>query len=113
MSAHKRFLRAFAASSLFYTGALRLLESKQKFPWRILMYHRVVEPAEVDYPLQPGMYVTPETFRKQLEFLSRHTAIVPLEELVAQIARGQEIPPRTIAITFDDGWVDNYQHAYP
>jgi hypothetical protein len=29
----------------------------------VLMYHRVVEPKEVPWEMEPGMYVTPESFR--------------------------------------------------
>jgi peptidoglycan/xylan/chitin deacetylase (PgdA/CDA1 family) len=70
----------------------------------ILLYHRVAE-READ-PL--GVCVSPENFARQLEVLKRSKEIVPL----AQILDG-EVPSRLAAITFDDGYHDNLEHAAP
>jgi len=39
--------------------------------------------------------------------------IVSLEELADLIKNKEKIPFKTVAITFDDGYLDNYTHAYP
>ena len=77
------------------------------------MYHRIVDPESVGYAVQPGMYVRPETFRKHLEFLGRRRKIYPLDELVTSLAEGRSLPQNAAAITFDDGWSDNFSHAFP
>ena len=80
----------------------------------ILMYHRVLPP---DYPaldtVQPGMWTHPETLRRQIEVLKSLYDVTSLDEWVAANVRGDALPARACAITFDDGWHDNYEHAFP
>jgi peptidoglycan/xylan/chitin deacetylase (PgdA/CDA1 family) len=58
--------------------------------------------------------VTPETFEAQMRHLAEAGyATVSLHELLAFV-RGEATPPRrAVAITFDDGWLDNWVHAFP
>src|SRR5713101_1640178 len=81
----------------------------------ILMYHRVVPCAEVASTyVQPGMYVTPETFERHLQFLTAHFELLSFRELLARWdGGGWNDTARYCAVTFDDGWIDNYQYAYP
>jgi peptidoglycan/xylan/chitin deacetylase (PgdA/CDA1 family) len=81
----------------------------------ILMYHRVLPRADVDTAfVQPGMYVTPETFERHLRFLTEHFELLTFRELLAKWDFGDwNDRARYCAITFDDGWVDNYRHAWP
>jgi peptidoglycan/xylan/chitin deacetylase (PgdA/CDA1 family) len=54
-------------------------------------------------------------FRDQLEFLRTRFRIVPLKEAVANLgdASGTKDRRPIAAITFDDGFLDNYEHAFP
>jgi peptidoglycan/xylan/chitin deacetylase (PgdA/CDA1 family) len=80
----------------------------------ILMYHRVLprERAE-DLAVEPGMFVTPETFARQLEWLGEQFRVLPLGEIAERIFAGAALPPRACAISFDDGWRDNAEFAAP
>jgi len=80
----------------------------------ILAYHRVL-PADVAAraSVEPGMFVTPESFRRHLACLSRDFRLLPLRELVARLLAGERLPERSCAISFDDGWRDNHDHAWP
>jgi len=77
-------------------------------PIPVLMYHHVAP--------RPGdmVTVTPETFEGQLRHLAEAGyTILSLDELLA-IVRGETAAPRrAVAITFDDGWLDNGVHAFP
>ena len=80
----------------------------------VLGYHRVLPRSEAErLAVEPGMFVTPDTFARQLQWLRQHFEIVPLGEIVARLARGVALPRGACAITFDDGWRDNYQYAWP
>jgi len=72
------------------------------------MYHHVAP--------HPGdmVTVTPASFEGQMRHLARNGyAALSLEELLSAM-RGEWTPPKkAVAITFDDGWMDNYVHAYP
>ena len=74
----------------------------------ILIYHRVLP---VPDPLRPGEAVA-ETFERQMAFLARHFAVLPLPEAVQQLQKGS-LPRRTVCITFDDGYADNLTVALP
>lgn len=81
----------------------------------ILMYHRVIPRSEVEATfVQPGLYVTPETFERHLQFLSARFEIVSLFDLLTRWREGRlESSGRYCVLTFDDGWLDNYRYAYP
>lgn len=74
----------------------------------VLLYHRVARPAEDPWKLA----VAPETFSGQLEMLANELRIVTMSELAAA-ARAGKVPDRAVAITFDDGYLDNLEAALP
>jgi len=79
----------------------------------ILMYHRVSDIRALSGLIQEGMYVNVETFEKHVRFLKRHYEIVPLEACL-EIMQKKESPNRPVCcITFDDGWKDFHDHAFP
>jgi peptidoglycan/xylan/chitin deacetylase (PgdA/CDA1 family) len=56
--------------------------------------------------------VSPEHFAEQLEVLRKHTRPVPLSQLVRNLRDGSLLP-RSVAVTFDDGYIDNFHQARP
>jgi len=77
------------------------------------MYHRVIDPKTLPYPLQDGMYVRPETFAMHCEVLKNECEVLSADELVKRVLVGDTLSNGTIALTFDDGWLDNYENALP
>ncbi len=78
------------------------------------MYHRVLPTNDSRFAAEePGMIVTPETFRQQLRILKSLFEILPLSEWLSRRDQCQPLPRRACAVTFDDGWLDNYQFAFP
>jgi len=80
--------------------------------WRgvlVLCYHRIGRPG-------PGVNdprlwsATQEEFDGQLQFLARHVQVVSGDELATAL---EEPRGRHVALTFDDGYRDNYELAYP
>src|SRR5437899_12359222 len=59
------------------------------------------------------MVVTPATFDRQLTFLKERFDIVPLSALLADIGIAQPPARPRCVVTFDDGWRDNYDLAFP
>jgi peptidoglycan/xylan/chitin deacetylase (PgdA/CDA1 family) len=81
----------------------------------ILTYHRVVSDEMLRQEvIQAGMYVRTTTFAAHLAYLREWFEVVSLDRLL-DLWRGGEIDhaKRYCAITFDDGWRDNYQEAFP
>jgi len=80
----------------------------------ILCYHRVVPQARLaDVYSSPHILVTLEAFTAQIKYLATHYTLLPLAELALRRARGEAWPARAVAVTFDDGWRDNFLYAFP
>lgn len=80
----------------------------------VLMYHRVLpKDSPARKTEQPGMYVSPETLDLHLGELKRHFELVYLDEWLRRAKEGSPLPRLACAITFDDGWRDNYEFALP
>jgi peptidoglycan/xylan/chitin deacetylase (PgdA/CDA1 family) len=80
----------------------------------VLMYHRVLPAYSIERRMeQPGMYVSPTTLDMHLSELRRHFELVHLDDWLRRARQGAALPKRACAITFDDGWRDNYEFALP
>lgn len=110
----KRVAKRMLAHGLVRTGCWDLILRgwARRRTTLILTYHRVLEKLEptLDYS-QPGMVVTLPTFERQLSFLEQHFEIVSLGALLDEGNRPAGRP--RCVITFDDGWRDNYDVAFP
>ena len=97
-----------------YTGFFNFLNASFfKYSGLILMYHRIVgKQCKEKIFIQPGMYVSQYVFRQHVEFINNNYNIIPLIELFRRLESGRKIGG-CCAITFDDGWQDNYSQAYP
>ena len=64
--------------------------------------------------VQPGMYVETGVFEQHVQFLREHFYVLSFHELLTRWeSRDWDDDRRYCVITFDDGWLDNYQNAYP
>jgi peptidoglycan/xylan/chitin deacetylase (PgdA/CDA1 family) len=105
----KRLLLARVCAGV---GITRVLESLlHRDALLVLNYHRVGNAEETPY--DSGTFgPTAEQFDWQLGYLKSRFECVPLEEAVAMITR--QVPMRQgLLITFDDGYLDNYEVAFP
>jgi peptidoglycan/xylan/chitin deacetylase (PgdA/CDA1 family)/SAM-dependent methyltransferase len=74
----------------------------------VLLYHRV----QSGDPDPHEIAVTPDAFAGQMAWLARHCAVLPLDALLDGAMR-RRLPPRAVAITFDDGYLDTLETAAP
>lgn len=103
-----RRLRRFAAASLG-VGLSRLLGSRGREGFGILMYHRIA-PGDGC----PTWNVTPDRFRQQLRgLLDLGYHPYPLRQILAASREGRPLPRKAFVVTFDDGYENVYSRAWP
>lgn len=76
----------------------------------ILMYHSLLKD-----PARHGKYVvSPDLFESDLRYLKEHGySFVGIQELIDFVYSGAPLPKKSVVITFDDGYYNNYLYAYP
>ncbi len=73
----------------------------------ILTYHSIDTSGSV-------ISTSPETFRKQMQFLGdAEFNVVSLKALGKSLLKRAPLPPKTIVLTFDDGFQNFYTSAFP
>ena len=129
LPAVQRWMRQAAAGCYLHSSmpsiARRLREKYQlsvasngaerKFSWakrkhataRILYYHRVNDEGD---PLFAA--ISPRLFEQQMRHLARYHKVASISEIMRHLEDG-ESPETLIGITFDDGYQDNYEYAFP
>ena len=96
------------AHPFYRIAANRLSPAGPSAKLSILIFHRVL--AETD-PLFPSE-ATLQSFDWQMALVKSLFNVLPLPEAVSRLSAGT-LPARAAAITFDDGYADNYTHALP
>ena len=105
-----RRFKALAKSALcgayLYSGAARAQEQLAQWTGRrvmaILLFHRVTDQIPED-----GLTLSTAHFRAVCGLLRRQFRVVPVAEIFNAVRSGREMPPRTVAVTFDDCYRDN------
>ena len=102
--------------------ALALVRSLSTFDllarsgWRrsrllIISYHGISQRDE--HLWNPALYMTPERFRSRMKALKESGCNVLPLGLAVELLEAGELPPKSVVITFDDGFYDFYSEAYP
>jgi len=72
----------------------------------VLFYHRI-------FPHEPAPDVTLSLFEWEMSYLKKHYQVLSLDELLDYMHGRLVLERPAAAITFDDGWFDNFVYAYP
>lgn len=72
----------------------------------ILTYHRF---SVDEHPLK----ISAGEFASHLDYLKKHTNVLPLSAVAESFSTGVKLPPNSVAITIDDGYSDAYEIAFP
>jgi peptidoglycan/xylan/chitin deacetylase (PgdA/CDA1 family) len=77
----------------------------------VLLYHRVGPPLLTAHP---ELTVSPQRFESQLRLLVRQGfSAITAATWLAALTEGASLPPRPVLLTFDDGYRDLAEHAFP
>ena len=87
-------------------GEVTLVNDNRGVP--VLYYHSVNESADNE------VTITPENLKTQLKYIKDEGYVtLTLNELKGYLLNNSPIPNKSIVITFDDGYMDNYYSAFP
>lgn len=100
----KRYLVLLVSLGLLLTG---IFYFKTQYVIPVLMYHKIDENSRTS-----SLSVSPENFRRQMIFLKEHKYNVVKLEDIPDLLRQNKVSQKTVAITFDDGYENNYQEAF-
>jgi len=102
-------IKNIAAGLLCAAGVPAFARRRHRDLLAIVMFHGVE-----DEPLSPACWhvLGAALYRRQLEYLRKHFNVLPLAEALDRLAAGT-LPPRAMAITFDDGTRNLATHAVP
>lgn len=74
----------------------------------VLLYHHVSDKTP------KSTSISPAAFEAQMDYLEKNNfAVVPLLELTEKLRKGEPLPDKTVAISFDDSYVSVYESAFP
>lgn len=76
----------------------------------ILMYHSVSSESDRNW-IDPDNDIPEEMFEKQMRYLHKNCKVVSMDHLCRCIRNNSPIEPRTVVITFDDGYRNNLGNA--
>jgi peptidoglycan/xylan/chitin deacetylase (PgdA/CDA1 family) len=103
------------AKLLMNSGALNTLNlywGKQRLT--VLAYHRIIEWQHAHFAdFEPVVSATPAMFEQQMAYIAKHFNVISLAQLEAFLHQGVSLPDNPLLITFDDGYTDNYENAFP
>lgn len=80
-------------------------------PLTAVMYHYVRPLSRTRFPEIKALDL--HDYREQIDYIARHYAVVAMEDVIAAIDSGEDLPPRAALLTFDDGYADHYDYAFP
>ena len=109
-------LRAAKLLTCKSVRALGLNALMARSPWRdkrllILAYHGTSQDDE--HLWDPSLYMPPALLRRRMQMIQQAGChVLPLADALRKLSSG-ELPPRSVAITFDDGTYDFYSQAFP
>jgi peptidoglycan/xylan/chitin deacetylase (PgdA/CDA1 family) len=103
-------VKELLARVLHASGFVAAVLAAQRRRPVILRYHRVYGPGpEPIYELG----LSRALFEAQLDFLRQRCNVVTLGQVFDALFRGGSLPQHAVAITFDDGYKDNFTEAFP
>jgi len=74
----------------------------------VLLYHRI------ENSKASSMVVTTKNFKQQMQFLKDNDYhVISMDQLLDYLELKTSLPPKSVVITFDDGWSSVYKNAYP
>lgn len=104
--------RSLAANTLRRLGILNALEAFRSKPGILIATHHRVGDARASRFDRAIYSASGDDFDQQLKYFKRHFHVVNGEELEALVSGKEKLTGMNVAITFDDGYIDDYLTSF-
>lgn len=95
---------------LVKSGVSRILAKQSKHLVLVLNYHGVIDQPQTDISVN---HMSSKDFDEQISYFKSNFHILSLDDFIDQIHSGKPTSRKSILITFDDGYANNYDYAFP
>jgi peptidoglycan/xylan/chitin deacetylase (PgdA/CDA1 family) len=106
-------MKDWAKKAVLGSQLLRLASRVRQSGAAILMYHSVLEDPAQQANSLGGIVHSRTVFSQQMELIAREFHPVSMDELLSALSGDERIHPRSVVVTFDDGYQDNCANALP
>ena len=108
----KSLIENLLARILYYSGLIKIVRDAGRTYPKIVVFHSV-SPFENSFVKgTEDVWISDSLFDRHIAYIQKYYNIITLQTLVDSLKDGN-IQERSVAITFDDGFADNYHFAYP
>jgi peptidoglycan/xylan/chitin deacetylase (PgdA/CDA1 family) len=109
----RALVKTAVGAATHWSGAARRLSVLGDLPL-VITYHRVVADFAANVRgTEPAMLISDGMLERHLDWVGRRFHVVGLDELGGRLERGEPFDRPVAAITFDDGYADVYENAFP
>ncbi|MES9833585.1 MAG: polysaccharide deacetylase family protein [Candidatus Thiodiazotropha sp. DIVDIV] len=109
----KTTIKNTIAYFLYYTGLLSLVKNRKlRNKAFVLAYHRILPEAMLGkINSTAGIITDSDLFLRQLGWLKSEFHIIDIDQMQDVLLNGRQMVSNGCLVTFDDGWLDNYEYA--
>jgi len=112
-STFKTKARKILSKSIFYSGIYVIIKRIYYNKFLVLTFHRILSDLSMNSNANIPMITSKINFELMLDILSSKTNILSIDDILTYKVSGAKLPENTICITFDDGYLDNFENALP
>ncbi len=110
----KNQLLSWVLKRIFDAGIFSKIHQSNSKQITVLNYHRIIDSASDDFStFKPNVSASPHEFNRQMEYVKNFYEVIALGDLLLWFQGKKPLPSNSLLITFDDGYYDNLEHAYP
>ena len=89
-----------------------LIHNDKQIP--VLMYHSIADNSNVTNSASKSIILPPAVFKEQMQYLKDNGyTTLTLDELYNFLEKDKPVPEKSVVLTFDDAYEDNYANVYP